>query len=229
VSAVLDFLVGAALVVGLFFHTMGVLGILRFPDVYTRLHADTKATTFGSIFIALASVIMAIRYGAAAASGEGGAWANVAVHIAFAVVVLLVTNATGGHAIARAAWRAGHRPAVAVVDALAAEEKGAAETTGTEGTEETAETAGMGATETTETTETTEIAGEVPVEPVGEETRLEAASPEATAPEGAAQDVAAPEAEAPKGTLPGWAAVVGITAEEPLGAEEAIEGEEEKA
>jgi hypothetical protein len=40
------------------------------------------------------------------------------------VVVLAVTNAAGGHAIARAAWRAGQRP-VGVVDQLAeAREKG---------------------------------------------------------------------------------------------------------
>jgi len=117
-TAVWCFAVGAALAVGLFFHTMGVLGILRFPDVYTRLHADTKATTFGSIFIALAAVLAALKPALAGEGGGAWTWVNLIVHIAFAVVVLLVTNATGGHAIARAAWRAGYRPAAAVVDRL---------------------------------------------------------------------------------------------------------------
>ena len=125
-TAVWSAAVGTCLVTGLFFNTMGVLGILRFPDVYTRLHADTKATTFGSIFLALAAVLVAVREGVLAGAAGWGAWGNVAVHIAFAVVVLLVTNATGGHAIARAAWRAGHRPAEAVVDALAAANRRAA-------------------------------------------------------------------------------------------------------
>lgn len=119
-ATVFHVLIGASLVVGLFFHTLGVLGILRFPDVYTRLHADTKATTFGSIFIGLAVVFWAI--GEAIAAAQAGAWANLVLHVAIAVVVLCVTNATGGHAIARAAWRAGYRPKGAVVDALAADE-----------------------------------------------------------------------------------------------------------
>ena len=32
-------------------------GLLRFPDLYTRMHATTKATTFGSIFTSLAVII----------------------------------------------------------------------------------------------------------------------------------------------------------------------------
>jgi len=30
------------LAIGLLFNALGVLGLLRFPDVYTRLHASTK-------------------------------------------------------------------------------------------------------------------------------------------------------------------------------------------
>jgi len=36
--------------IGVFFNCLGSVGLLRFPDVYTRLHAATKATTFGSIY-----------------------------------------------------------------------------------------------------------------------------------------------------------------------------------
>ncbi len=112
----LDILMAASLLTGLFFNTMGVLGILRFPDVYTRLHADTKATTFGSIFTSLAVVIWALR--ALAATGDGQ-FINLAVHTVFAVVVLALTNATGAHAIGRAAYHMGCKPAQAVVDRLA--------------------------------------------------------------------------------------------------------------
>ena len=247
-SAVLDFLVGAAVVVGLFFHTMGVLGILRFPDVYTRLHADTKATTFGSIFIALAAILTAVRYGVAAAPGEGGAWANVVVHIAFAVVVLAVTNATGGHAIARAAWRAGHRPAEAVVDALAAD--AAAKATGEPEAMEAMER--MEAMEGAEATETAEapVGPEIPEVPDNPEipegtegtgeARREAAPPEGEAvesgvggeeaegiakvEEGDAEALARLEAAPPEGgeTIFGAASSEAEAAGEP-------EGEEEKA
>lgn len=114
---VLNILMLLSLAVGLFFNTMGVLGILRFPDVYTRLHADTKATTFGTIFTSLTVILWAVKawlYG-----GHDGQFINLAVHTVLAVVVLAITNATGAHAIARAIYRSGHTPSNAVVDRLA--------------------------------------------------------------------------------------------------------------
>ena len=112
---ILDILIWAAIAIGLFFNTRGVVGILRFPDVYTRLHADTKCTTFGSIFIALAVVLYA--------AGEflkdpEGQYETLALHTILAVVVLAFTNATSAHAIARAAHKRGHKPAQAVCDRL---------------------------------------------------------------------------------------------------------------
>ena len=115
-----DIVMAAALAVGLFFNTLGVFGILRFPDVYTRLHADTKATTFGSVFTSLAVLIWLLRRWVGA--DFDGAVLQQAIHTVVAVVVLAVTNATGGHAISRAAWHAGIRPKQAVCDALSAAE-----------------------------------------------------------------------------------------------------------
>jgi len=42
--------------IGVAFNMLGSLGLIRFPDVYTRLHAGTKCTTFGSIFICFAII-----------------------------------------------------------------------------------------------------------------------------------------------------------------------------
>ncbi len=42
--------------IGIFFNCLGSVGLLRFPDVYTRLHAATKATTFGSIFTRFSNI-----------------------------------------------------------------------------------------------------------------------------------------------------------------------------
>lgn len=41
------------LLVGLFFFIAGTAGVLRFPDVFSRLHAVTKADTVGLGFIVL--------------------------------------------------------------------------------------------------------------------------------------------------------------------------------
>ena len=112
---ILDILIWVALAVGLAFNALGVVGILRFPDVYTRLHADTKCTTFGSIFTSLAVILYAA---ARHFQTQDGQYATLALHAIVAVVVLAVTNATAAHAIARAAHRRGHKPVQAVVDRL---------------------------------------------------------------------------------------------------------------
>ena len=42
-----DYLAAALLITGSGFYLAGTLGLLRFPDVYTRLHALTKADNVG--------------------------------------------------------------------------------------------------------------------------------------------------------------------------------------
>jgi len=101
--------------IGLFFNLVGSVGIHRLPDVYTRLHAATKCTTFGSIFLILAVIVQSAGIWAL----EGDSSQSVmCIHVVLALVALLVTNATSAHAIARAAHRSGEKPARAVVDDL---------------------------------------------------------------------------------------------------------------
>jgi multicomponent Na+:H+ antiporter subunit G len=45
------------------------------------------------------------------------------IHGFIAILVLLITNATGSHAIARAAWRSGIRPEPCVIDELEDKER----------------------------------------------------------------------------------------------------------
>jgi multicomponent Na+:H+ antiporter subunit G len=110
-----DTIIMICLGIGLLFNALGVIGILRFPDVYTRLHAETKTTTFGTIFISLAVIV----YGATRAmQGEASTYLTLSVHTFIALVALAFTNATGAHAIARAAHRSGQVPKPSVVDRL---------------------------------------------------------------------------------------------------------------
>lgn len=104
------------IVIGLFANVVGVAGLYRFPDVYTRLHAATKCTTFGTIFLILA--VIARSVGIWIVNGEYAAQSVLSVHSAIALVLLLVTNATGAHAISRAAYRSGEKPARAVIDEM---------------------------------------------------------------------------------------------------------------
>lgn len=103
--------------ISLIFNFLGILGLLRFPDVYTRLHAATKATTFGSIFLGFAIIGYGFVtwYQSRYTDSRG---LTFALHTIVALFALLATNPTGAHAIARAAHRSGVRPKMAVVDRL---------------------------------------------------------------------------------------------------------------
>jgi multicomponent Na+:H+ antiporter subunit G len=52
-------LASAALVVGAAFVFAGTVGLLRFPDTHSRLHALTKADTLGLGFIVLGAALAA--------------------------------------------------------------------------------------------------------------------------------------------------------------------------
>ena len=113
-------LVGALLLVSLFFNGLGAFSLYRFPDVYTRLHGATKCTTFGTLFAAFAvSLFSVIRF---FETGEGR-FIVLLIHTLIAAAVLLITTATSAHAIARAAHRSGMLPARAVVDRLEEKEE----------------------------------------------------------------------------------------------------------
>jgi multicomponent Na+:H+ antiporter subunit G len=83
------------------------LGLLRMPDVYTRIQAGTKATTLGNVLV-LAGV--AIHH-------PGWTW-----RLALVIGFVLLSNPVSSHALSRAAWswRTPMAPAT-VVDALANE------------------------------------------------------------------------------------------------------------
>jgi multicomponent Na+:H+ antiporter subunit G len=112
---ILDILIFVFIGIGLFFNLLAGIGLLRFPDVYTRLHAGTKCTTFGSIFLIGSVVLIGLNLW----------WENdtngsvLAIHSAAALIAILLTNPVGAHAIARAAHRSGVQPVGAVIDELA--------------------------------------------------------------------------------------------------------------
>jgi multicomponent Na+:H+ antiporter subunit G len=87
-------LVAVMLTVGTFFLGIGTIGLIRFPDVYNRLHATSKATTLGAASMFLAGFVW---------FGPGGAGLTSIVGIVF----LFLTAPTGAHMISRAAQRMG--------------------------------------------------------------------------------------------------------------------------
>ena len=115
--SVLLLILYAALAIAVIFNGLGVIGLFRFPDVYTRLHAATKCTTFGSIFLSLGAMGYGIVlwYRSDFADPYG---ITLTIHTSLALIALLLTNPTGAHALARASHRFGIKPFGAVLDRL---------------------------------------------------------------------------------------------------------------
>jgi multicomponent Na+:H+ antiporter subunit G len=84
----------AFIAVGLFFLTVGTVGLVRLPDVYNRMHATSKATTLGAASIFLGGFVYFGPQGAGLVSLVG-------------ILFLFLTAPTGAHMISRAAQRMG--------------------------------------------------------------------------------------------------------------------------
>ena len=112
---VLTVIIFLFLLIGIAFNALGSVGLLRFPDVYTRMHATTKCTTFGSIFTSISVIIFAFYFWKTSGDSK---YLVLALHTIIALICLIITNPTGSHAIARAAHRSGIMPKQAVIDEL---------------------------------------------------------------------------------------------------------------
>ena len=55
---ILEYIAAFFLVGGLFFLAVGVIGLLRLPDVYTRMHAMGKCDTLGAGMILIALMLL---------------------------------------------------------------------------------------------------------------------------------------------------------------------------
>ena len=93
----LDYLSLVLFAAGMFFFVAGTVALFRFPDLYCRLHALTKADNVGLGLTALALMVQAEN------------WADVA-KLALIWVMVLVASATVCFLIAREAQRRGIQP-----------------------------------------------------------------------------------------------------------------------
>ena len=85
-----DLLSAALLLAGAVFFLAGTLGLLRFPDVYTRLHALTKADNVG---LGLMVVGLAVQAESWAAAGK----------LLLIWLLVLLAGASVAHLVAREA------------------------------------------------------------------------------------------------------------------------------
>lgn len=81
--------------IGVFFSLSGAVGILRMPDVYSRIQCSSKTITMGALPLLVAIAV-----------GEGPL-TTFASRALFVGVLLLVFSPATGHALARAAYKTG--------------------------------------------------------------------------------------------------------------------------
>ena len=93
----LDLFTLAAVAAGVFFFVAGTVGLLRFPDVFTRLHALTKADNLGLGLIVLG--LLPRAEGVAAGLKLVAVW-----------LLALLAAATVAQLVARVARREGAGP-----------------------------------------------------------------------------------------------------------------------
>ncbi|WP_101844364.1 monovalent cation/H(+) antiporter subunit G [Halobacillus sp. Marseille-P3879] len=98
INIIFDLLICTSLLLGTFFLISGSIGVLRFPDVYTRLHAATKSSTLGVAGILIgAFLFMYVEHDVV--SGK----------LLLGILFVLLTAPVSGHMIGRAAYRSGVR------------------------------------------------------------------------------------------------------------------------
>ncbi len=93
---------GAVCLLGAILCGVGTVGVLRFPDFYTRLHAASVTDTSGAILILIGMALLA------------PGWLIVLKLLAIFVFILL-TSPAASHAVANAAHTAGLQPLIGPV------------------------------------------------------------------------------------------------------------------
>jgi multicomponent Na+:H+ antiporter subunit G len=89
-ESILIFIAILAVCIGTFFSLTGVLGYIRFPDVYTRLHASAKVSVFGAVFLMVATI----------------SWTPLSLGKGLVLIsLLLISGPVISHALSSAAYR----------------------------------------------------------------------------------------------------------------------------
>ncbi len=84
------YLFDALVIIGVFVMTLGVYGVIRMPDIYTKLHAASKSVFLGAIGLAIAGMVV-------------GDLSSIA-RLTLICLALIFTTPAASHAIGHAAF-----------------------------------------------------------------------------------------------------------------------------
>ncbi len=103
----IDAIVIIFLAAGIIFMFTGVIGLLRLPDFYTRLHATGKCDTLGEVLI-IAGLLLYHLF--VYSPGAELSVKLVPVKLLFLIIFIFLANPTATHAIMKAAYKTGVKP-----------------------------------------------------------------------------------------------------------------------
>lgn len=89
--------------IGFFFFCVTTVGILRFPDFYSRMHAAGKGDTISSIFMLLGLALINMQHLSVSTL-------LVSMKIVFILVFIFLASPTATHAIIDAGFESGVMP-----------------------------------------------------------------------------------------------------------------------
>lgn len=98
--AALKILADVLVFAGAAFCLIGAIGVLRFPDVYARMHSAGITDTLGALLVILGLILLA-------------GFTLAAAKLVFILAFLWMTSPTSTHALAKAALHGGVEPEVA--------------------------------------------------------------------------------------------------------------------
>lgn len=93
----IDIIAMIFLIGGAFFFLVGTIGLLRFPDFFTRMHATGKGDTLGAGMVLFGLALQASDL-------------LTAIKLILIVIFIFIANPTATHVISKAAYKSGVSP-----------------------------------------------------------------------------------------------------------------------
>lgn len=94
---IMQYAAGVLIIAGSLFGLLAAVGVLRLPDLYTRMHAASKTGTMGAGLMLAGIAVVAFDNGVILRAIAG-------------FIFLLLTAPVSAHLLARAAYLAGYKP-----------------------------------------------------------------------------------------------------------------------
>lgn len=92
-----EIMAGIFIFLGCFFIIVASIGVVRFPDFYTRVHPAGKADTMGQVLVLLGLIVY-----------EG--LSLISIKLLLIILFIFIANPTATHSLVKAAYVSGLKP-----------------------------------------------------------------------------------------------------------------------